>query len=44
MEWLINDFYDWEKDSKAKGGPLVTDGEMYRLHEVGLARQFAYLR
>jgi hypothetical protein len=38
--YYIDDFYDWEKGSPLKGGPLLTDGEMYRLHEVGLAKQF----
>lgn len=40
LNYFIDDFYDWEKGSPLKGGPLVTDGEMYRLHEVGLAKQF----
>ena len=40
INYFIDDFYDWEKDSPLKGGPLITDGEMYRLHEVGLAKQF----
>ena len=40
IKYFIDDFYDWEKDSPLKGGPIITDGEMYRLHEVGLAKQF----
>lgn len=40
INYYIDDFYDWEKGSPLKGGPLLTDGEMYRLHEVGLAKQF----
>ena len=40
LNYFIDDFYNWEKDSTLKGGPLITDGEMYRLHEVGLAKQF----
>ncbi len=40
IKYFIDDFYDWKEDSPLKGGPILTDGEMYRLHEVGLAKQF----
>ena len=39
VNYFIDDFYDWEKGSTASGG-LVTAGDMYRLHEVGLAKQY----
>jgi hypothetical protein len=35
LELNLNDFYDWERYSLAKGG-LVTDGEMSELHHSKL--------
>ena len=39
LNYYINDFYDWDEGSNAFGG-LVNDGANYRLHQVGLAKQF----
>lgn len=42
LYYYIQDFYDWEKNSEARGG-LVNDGEMYELHEAGYAREYEVL-
>lgn len=37
--YYIQDMYDWEEGSNDWGG-VVTDGEMFKLHQLGLAKQF----
>jgi hypothetical protein len=39
VNYFLDDFYHWKEGSDAKGG-LVTDGEMFILHNRGFAKQF----
>ena len=39
IKYYILDYYDWEPNSR-KGAGFVTDGEMYKLHEMGFGREF----
>lgn len=39
VTYYLLDYYDWQKESPLQGG-LVSDGEMYDLHVVGMAREF----
>lgn len=39
INYYINDCYDWEENSKKRGG-LVSDGDMYLLHKGGWARSY----
>ena len=39
VKYYFLDYYDWEKGSDDFGG-FVTDGEMYELHEAGIAKAY----
>ena len=38
--YIVYDYYDFQKGSTKTFLPYITDGEMYLLHECGLARSF----
>ncbi|MBP5361529.1 MAG: hypothetical protein J6Y71_00640 [Ruminococcus sp.] len=39
IKYYILDYYDWETNA-TKGAALVSDGDMYKLHVAGDAREF----
>ncbi len=40
LRYMVYDYYDYEKDKEVAFFPTITDGDMYALHEAGLAKSF----
>lgn len=40
IRYIVYDFYDWKEGSTSAFIPGLTDGDMFKLHNAGLAQQF----